>query len=396
MDDIECLNLEYLQGRKVCATGRLVAMTHGELARLVSACGGTFIPTPRKCGFLLVVGDGGWPKDDLDDTANQVFRRARRLKACGYNIELTSEEDFLDRLGLSQSAGAIRGPHTIGDLSKMLEISSVRLRRWLRAGLIHPTSTQFQIPYFDFHQVAFIKHLHESIEQGASTAGLRRGLEQCREFLPHGDSLYTQWTNIERDGRVLLRLRDRLIDQTGQRYLDFDALSDEESTVFATSLEAGFHDLCDEALALEEEGHLEEATVIYRRALELKPDNATLHYDLGNVLFQLGQTEASLANFSLAVDADPEFAMAWHNLGSVHAQQGDWKQAEAALREALSLLPTYADSHFTLAAVLRKLGRPIEAGRHDSAYHEFSQANSPLATRAQLLRVVHGDEESAS
>lgn len=391
MDEFANLNAAYVKDRKVCATGRLVSMTHDELAKLVRGCGGDFLRSPRRSSFILVVGDGGWPSE-RDGSLNQVFDRARRLKAYGYSIDFIAEEDFLERLGLRQSAGAIRGRHTLSDLSRLLGISSVRLRCWMRAGLISPVVTQFQLPFFDFHQVAFVKQLQELLEQGASLANIRRGIEQVQDLLPHGDSLSTLFANIERDGRVLIRQRDHLVDHTGQKYFDFEATGDNDPTLFASAVQSGFHDLCDEALALEDEGRLDEAAETYERALELEPDHPTLHYDLGNVLFQLGQSEASIGRFREALRFDPEFAMAWHNLGCVYAHLSAWDHAEPSLRRALELVPTYADSHFTLAEVLRRQGKRGEAEKHQLASVELSSAECLVSTRQSLLRVVRCED----
>lgn len=392
MDELRNLNVDYVRDRKVCATGRLVSMTHAELAKTVTACGGTYIRFPSRSSIIMVVGDSGWPSEK-DGSLGRVFERARKLKAYGYAIDFTPEDEFLDRLGLNQSAGAIRGQHTLSDLSRILDISTVRLRRWLRVGLIQPVTTQFQIPFFDFRQVAFVKQLNELIEQGASPSDIRQGIEQAKGLLPHGQSLSTQWSNIERDGRVLIRLRDQLVDHTGQRYFEFEESGDTTPTVFADAIREGFHDLCDEALVLEEKGRLEEAVDVYKRALQLKPDHPTLHFDLGNVLFQLGRAEDSLARFQKAIQFSPDFAMAWHNQGCVYADSGKWKQAESSLRRAINLVPDYADSHFTLAQVLREQGRSIEAARHQSAYLRYSKADCLLASRKNLLRVVHVEED---
>lgn len=386
MDDRGQLNAEFLKGRRVCAAGRLASMTRGELAELVTACGGEFLTHPRRTGFLLVMGDGA------ARSLSQTLVRARRLQAYGYPIELIAEEDFLDRLGLTNSASAIRGPHTLSDLSRILEVPIVQLRRWLQAGLLRPVATQYSLPYFDYHQVSFIKHLKELIDGGASLAAIRRGVERTRDLLPHAHSLYEYWSNIEQDGRVLLRLADQLVDQSGQQYFDFEPQSEESATVYAAPIESGFHDLCDQALILEAEGRLVEARQAYERAIELQPDHPTLHFDLGNVLFQQKQVPAAIAAFQRATQLDGDFAMAWHNLGSVFAHQGNWQQAVPALLRALELVPTYADSHFTLAQVFRAQGRLREAAEHEQAYHKHSKAEILLTKRESFLRLVTAED----
>ena len=384
-------NADLLAGRKVCVTGRLVSMTHADLASVVKTCGGTFLQNPRRCGFILVVGDNGWPSDG-GGAINAVFDRARQLKAYGYPIEFISEDEFLERLGFTQYAEAIRGRHTLGDLSRILDISTVRLRRWMRVGLIQPVETQFQIPFFDFRQVAFIKQLHVHLEDGASLANIRKSVDQAKSLLPQGQSLFEQLSKIELDGRVLLRLRDDLVDHTGQTYFDFESAGEEDATIFADDIQDGFHDLCDNALALEELDKLEEAADVYQRALELKPENATLHFDLGNVLFRIEKFQEAIGHYGEAVNFDAEFAMAWHNLGSVYAHLGDWDEAETSLRRALDLVPTYADSHFTLAEVLNQLGRPTEAVKHQQAFLQYSKADCLNTTPGQLLRIVHAED----
>ncbi|MGE0756676.1 MAG: tetratricopeptide repeat protein [Pirellulaceae bacterium] len=393
MEAGEAPHVAWLRDRKVCATGRLVSWTHVELAKLVRAWGGTYVRTPTRGSLVLVVGDHGWPAEE-DGSTSRTFARALRWKAFGYPIEFLTEDEFLERLGLTQSAAAIRGSHTLSDLSRILGISPVRLRRWVRDGLIRPTSVACQLPYFDFHQVAFLKRLQELFARGASPATIRRGLEQVEAFLPGAAAWHAHCAELVRDGRVLLRLGGQLLDQTGQRYFDFGASEEVEPAVRAEAVQLGFHDLCDEGLAREEAGQLAEAADAYERALQLKPEHAILHFDLGNVLFQLGRIDESLDRFRAATTLDGSFAQAWHNLGSVLAHRGAWEEAESALRQALDLLPDYADSHATLAEVLRVLGRVDEAAWHERTGHELSKADQLTQMRDHCLRVWHAEVPS--
>jgi tetratricopeptide (TPR) repeat protein len=388
MDEPDLLRTDYLRDRKICATGRLVSLSRSELEQLVNVGGGTFLRFPRRTGFVLVVGDGGWPSE-TDGSVGRVFNRARRLKACGYAVEFIAEQEFLDRLGLSRLTGSLGGRHTLGELSLILDISVARLRRWMRLGLIRPASMTHQIPYFDFQQVVLIRRLQELVEGGASVSVIRRALLQAKEFLPHGAALDAYWSNIERDGRVLLRQQDWVIDHTGQQYFDFEPA--DEGALYAAAVQDGYHELCDEGLILEDEGRLEDAAETYLRALQLSADHPTLHFDLGNVLFQLGKLEEAIERFVVATRLDADFAMAWHNLGSVYAQRGNWNNAETALRRSLSLAPEYADSHFTLAEVLQRVGKPGEAAVHNEAYARYSRVREFTSLRNQLLRVVHAD-----
>lgn len=388
--DAQHFNAEFLRNRKVCVTGRLVCLTHAELQTLVESAGGRFLPNPARTGFLMVV--GGWPSQ-RNGQCSAAFERARKLKAYGYAIEFISEDAFLEAIGLKESAERIRGPHTISDLAAIFDLSPVRVRRWVRLGLIKPVTTVYKIQYFDFHQAAFLKQLNEAVQSGASIASIRSGISKARDLLPNADLLYSLWTDIEADGTVLMRLRDELVDQHGQRYFEFEADGDSPPTLFADAVQRGFHELCDQALALEDEGRFEESADAYRRALDLQPDNATLHFDLGNVLFQLEEFDQSAAHFQQAITLDREFAMAWHNLGTVQAYVGRYQRAERSLRRALRLAPTYADSHHTLAQILSRTGRTTEAAKHKELYEKHSAAEHIKGVRATMLRVVSFEDE---
>src|SRR5687768_2725124 len=177
------LNHDYLRQRKVCVTGRLFSMTHAELAELTQALGGTFLRYPTRSSFLLLIGDDGWPAEN-DGSPSQILDRAQKLRAYGYRIDFVTEEEFLEEVGLTEPAGAIRGQHTISDLARMLNVTSVRLRHWLRIGLIQPVQSTNRLAYFDFHQVAFAKRLCELLDGGASLGAIRDGIERVRSWFP--------------------------------------------------------------------------------------------------------------------------------------------------------------------------------------------------------------------
>lgn len=399
MDELGSLNRDYVKDRKVCATGRLVSLTHDQLARLVEACGGTFIRYPTRSSIVLVIGDDGWPSED-DGSPSRVFKRARELRALGYPIDFVSEDDFLQRIGLTQNAEAIRGLHTIGDLARILGVSPVRIRRWVRSGLIEPVASAHRLAYFDFHQVAFARRISELLDSGASLASIRRGIEEIRDLLPQQQSqdALARLAKWERSGRILVRLDDKLIDGGGQTYFDFEAAEGAEATVAAPTCEdfAEVAHLFDAALQREDDDQPQEAADLYRRAVALQPTDPILHFNLGNVLFGLGRAEDAAACYREALRHDPGYAEAWNNLGNACAELSQWNDAAEALRSALRLVPGYADAHYNLAGVLKRLGRPSESAHHWRAYQEHSSADRLLAQRESVLRIFRGETEEAA
>jgi tetratricopeptide (TPR) repeat protein len=102
---------------------------------------------------------------------------------------------------------------------------------------------------------------------------------------------------------------------------------------------------------LQEQAKLEEAVACYRRALELKPDYAEAHDNLGAALQGQGKLDEAVACHRRAVELRPDQANAWHNMGFAFRRKGDLDEAETCCRKALELKPTFAKCRFNLAAL---------------------------------------------
>lgn len=82
-----------------------------------------------------------------------------------------------------------------------------------------------------------------------------------------------------------------------------------------------------------------EAIPLYRRAIELDPDDLDAYNDLGLALHYGGQTQAGLETLRAGTDKDPAFQRIWLTLGFVSAQSGDPAVAREALQKALDMDP---------------------------------------------------------
>jgi tetratricopeptide (TPR) repeat protein len=348
-----------LRGQRVCVTGRLAAMSHQDLAALVRACGGHFQHHPLKGGFLLVIGADGWPAKG-DGSPSLIFERARKLRAYGYPVEFLAEEEFFERIGFGARSAALGARQSIADLTRILGVSAARLRRWVRMGLIRPVEEVHRFCYFSFSEVASARRLCELVSGGAKLARIRDGLEQFRSWLPAAEVSFSQLALLERNGELLLRLNGALVEPSGQRRFDLDRLSDDgpQAVVMPHRGEdaaAPLDEFFDRGLALEDQGHFEEAAEAYRHAGELDPLDAAVHFNLGNVLCALGRLEEAIDRFRMALDCDPQYAEAWNNLGIARARNGNLPGAVQAFRRALELVPSYDDAAGNLARTLDEL-----------------------------------------
>ncbi|MBK9574717.1 MAG: tetratricopeptide repeat protein, partial [Rhodoferax sp.] len=99
----------------------------------------------------------------------------------------------------------------------------------------------------------------------------------------------------------------------------------------------------------------------YRRALEIQPNNPSVHTNLGCALADLGQGQAAEASFRQALALARDHVEALSNLGNTLMQRGELEQAEALQRQALQLRPNYTLALCNLGSVLHAQDRPDEA-----------------------------------
>jgi tetratricopeptide (TPR) repeat protein len=107
---------------------------------------------------------------------------------------------------------------------------------------------------------------------------------------------------------------------------------------------------------LKDQGKLEEAIACYRRALELKPDFAEVHSNLGNALNEQRKPDEAAACYRRALELKPDFADAHGNLAGALRDQGKPDEAIACYRRAVELKPDDAEAHANLGIALEETG----------------------------------------
>jgi protein O-mannosyl-transferase len=86
-----------------------------------------------------------------------------------------------------------------------------------------------------------------------------------------------------------------------------------------------------------ESGSIEEAIRCFRKAIELKPDYADAHANLGLALRMHGDPLEARKSFETAVKIDPRQVNAIHGLGRYYEDQGDLKKAISYYNSALEI-----------------------------------------------------------
>src|SRR5262245_6222126 len=132
----------------------------------------------------------------------------------------------------------------------------------------------------------------------------------------------------------------------------------------------------------EEAGDFQLAESLYRRVMNLDPNDPAAGLNLGNLLRVQNRTVEAEAAYRRVAKADPKFAPAWHNLADLLDESGRLTEAVDCARRALTADPEYADAMFNLALFLQRLGNHAEAAIWWTRYLERDRT-SQWAERAK-------------
>ena len=103
---------------------------------------------------------------------------------------------------------------------------------------------------------------------------------------------------------------------------------------------------------------------LFRRGLELAPDDPALRHRLGTALMMAGDPGGAVEQFEETIRRSPEFARAHFGLGMVAMLDGRYAEAAERFGDAVEHQPDYLEARFGLADALRVTGRPEAALAH--------------------------------
>ena len=113
---------------------------------------------------------------------------------------------------------------------------------------------------------------------------------------------------------------------------------------------------------LAKQGEFREAADYYYQALEIKPDYAKAHTNLGAALMRVwANPRRAQRHYEEALRIDSNDWKAHYNLGNLLAGKGDLEKAIIGYKEALKINPGHARSHNNMGVALIRQGKLKEA-----------------------------------
>jgi Flp pilus assembly protein TadD len=152
---------------------------------------------------------------------------------------------------------------------------------------------------------------------------------------------------------------------TGERILDVVKVSarpipgDAMRTLAARTLEA--QNMVKRATVLFARGEYEAAADVYRKVLELQPNDATLNNKIGVCYQHLGNDAIARRQYDRALELNPRYAEVWNNIGTLEQSRKRFKTAVRSYRKAIELKPAFPTAWKNLGNVYLAMGQVQEA-----------------------------------
>lgn len=193
---------------------------------------------------------------------------------------------------------------------------------------------------------------HLTLDQAMTLAGERLKAGD----LPAADALYREVLKARPDHPEALQQAAVVAGRTGRGPAAEAAARD----ALASRGMGAVHDLLT-GNALHALGLLDQAIVLYKRAVERDPNLADAHCNMGATYKEIGWLKEAVAAYEGALRADPNHALAQSNLGVALKESGDLEGAVAAYEKAIAADPGMVQAHCNLGVALKELGRTEEA-----------------------------------
>ena len=143
------------------------------------------------------------------------------------------------------------------------------------------------------------------------------------------------------------------------------------------------------------QGKIVEAIASFQMAVELQPNLAAAHCNLGSLLARAGKPQQAIAALETTIELQPNLAEAYYNLGLARSGVGEFVAAQKALEAAIALKPNWTEAYYNLGNIVLQQGRRQAA---ISAYQSALECNSryhlaKLALVVAQLPVIYSSAE---
>ena len=107
---------------------------------------------------------------------------------------------------------------------------------------------------------------------------------------------------------------------------------------------------------LQELDQTEKAKICFEKAIKIKPNYIEAHNNLGNLLHKFGEFKKAINCFEKAIKINSHQAVPHYNLGNAQKELGDYQKAKNCFLKAIEIKSDYVEAHINLGEVFQELG----------------------------------------
>ena len=283
--------------------------------------------------------------------------------------------------------------YTRSDLLRILHISPRQLANWEKNGLVPSAEA------YSFSDLLEIKKVRDLCAMSVRPNVIRQSLDAMRKQAAGLENPLLEAATWSTKHRVAFRHDGKLLEPiAGQFLMDFCEREKVVTSAPASKPEPVTNEnevasWFARGIALEEDpSSHNEAIAAYQHVLDLAPNHAAAHINLGTLYYNRQEFGLAERHYRCAIESDSRYALAYFDLGNVLDETGRVQEAVQTYKTALQLAPTYADAHYNLALAYEKLREPRKALKHWQAYVKLD-ASGPWSVhaRSQIKRILQAD-----
>jgi tetratricopeptide (TPR) repeat protein len=143
--------------------------------------------------------------------------------------------------------------------------------------------------------------------------------------------------------------------------------------------------------ALGKKGDVDEAIRHCERAVAMRPTDPDAQVSLGDALLRKGRIDEAIDHYQKAMTARPDYFLATYGLCQALLEKGELDGAIQVCGKALEIWPLDVDCHTTLAIALEEKGNAAEAIQHYQKALEVSPQSIPTLTNLAWLLATSPD-----
>ena len=123
-----------------------------------------------------------------------------------------------------------------------------------------------------------------------------------------------------------------------------------------------------QAMSMESKGQLQDAILLYKKAVNMKPDYPEAWFNLGNLYGRTNQFREAMNCMNNAIKYKSDYVQALSSRGIAYASMGKTDEAISDLSAAIKVDPAYAIAYFNRGLVF------LNSGKRDLACADLQKA----------------------